>query len=430
MTMRWMVFSVLAMILAGIICIPGAGAQPLPEYEKILQIHLNYQDSRFVVSAQEVRYGRARNLDIISGNFKGVILDAKGKELKSFSLQEPGIAYGDILAPPDGDSLIGFTERQASGDMIIILPYLQDMQKFSLSDSRDGTLLVSADLNPPVAAFCSDYPYDPDCRARIPSLPSAVPDTGTYLVLAGLFSASVVVAAGMAMWTARHRIKEKTPGKQVVLIVDDDPENISLINILLDKKGYATLKASGGQECLDILRTQCPDTILLDVRMTPMDGWQTLEQIRKNPGTRSIPVLMLTGKRLTAAEARQYKICIDDYIEKPFRPAELYTAIENVIVRKQQLKETLVLARQAGVDKEKFCEFARLTRRISVDRKIAGILQGPQSIPVLADLEALDDMSVIDYINVKTRDHEKRVEQLRLEINSAFRSKGLPELSW
>jgi len=164
--------------------------------------------------------------------------------------------------------------------------------------------------------------------------------------------------------------------------------------------------------------------------MEPMDGWRTLEQIKKNPDTGSIPVLMITGSKLTAAEAKLYNLHIDDYITKPFLPADLYAAVDKIRERKQRLNETLLLAKKAGVDREKFCEFARLSWRISINRKILDILEVPQAIPQQADLATLDDMLVVDYINVRNGLNEKRVEQLRKEINSKFRSKGLPELSW
>lgn len=428
--MRWIGLSVLVIIFAAVVCVPITGAETLPDYEKNLQIHLNYQDSRYSVSSLEVRYGKAPNLNIKSGILKGVILDTNGRELKTFSLQEPGVAYGDILGPTEGDSLIGYTGRSAFGDMIITLPYLQDMQKFSLSDSRDGSLLVSTDLNLPVTAFCTDYPGDPDCLMRIPSSKSPVTDSDMYLVLAALLSASIIIAGVIAILTIRRRTKEETYEKRVVLIVDDEPDIVSLIDILLDKKGYGTLKAYGGKECLDILKKQIPDLILLDVRMEPMDGWQTLEQIKKNPDFKSIPVLMLTGTRFTAAAAKQYQIFMDDYIMKPFQPLDLYAAIDHILTRKQKVKESLVLATQAGVDKDMFCEFAKLTHRISINKKIIDILQVPQVKPMLADLDTLDNMSVIDYMTIKTRDHENRVQQLRGEINTAFRLKGLPEISW
>ena len=159
--MRVIVISCLVLIFAGILCTPGAGAQPLPpNYDKILQIHMDYQGHAYSVSSMEVRYGRAPNLDILSGNLKGVILDSNGKVLKSFSFQEPGITEGVISDPPGENTLIGYTDTSSSGEMTITLPYLSDMQKFTLSDTGDGSQLVSADLNPPFAAFCTDYPRD------------------------------------------------------------------------------------------------------------------------------------------------------------------------------------------------------------------------------------------------------------------------------
>jgi DNA-binding response OmpR family regulator len=412
-------------ILAGILCTPVVGAQSLPpNYDKILQIHLNYHDNVYSVSSVEIRYGEAPNLDITSGNLNGIILDSKEMVLKSFSFQEPGTTYGVISGTPGDDTLIGYTETSSSGEMTVTFPYLTGMQTFTLSDSRNGALLASVDLSPPVATFCTDYPKDPDCLVLAPPSNSLKPYPGMALVLATLFVVSVFAAAGMAILTIRRTTK------MVVLIVDDDPDIVDLVDIFLRTKGYITLTANSGAACLTILKKQVPDMILLDVRMEPIDGWQTLGQIKKNPDFRSIPVLMLTASTLTGDKAKQYDICIEDYITKPFNLEDLYAAINNVLIRKQKLKETLALAKKVGIEKEKFCEYSRLTRRISVDRKILDILEVPHVIPTQADLDTLDDMLVVDYINAKTRENEKRAEQLRLEINSVLRFKHLPELSW
>jgi two-component system, OmpR family, response regulator len=430
--MRWIRFFSLAMMAAVIVCISGAVAEdiPAPDYDKIVQIHLKYQDGGYSVSSLEVRYGKAPNLNINTGPLKGAILGSDGTVLKSFSLSQPGIGYGDILGSAEDSPLIGYTEIPSSADMSITVPYLADMKTFTLTRPEDGTLLVSADLATPVATFCTDYYSDPDCLALTAPTPSPAPDSGLYLVLAAMFGVSVLIAAGLLYVSTRRRTGERAPEKRTILVVDDEPDIVHLIHLFLDKKGYATIGASSGKECLDLIRTQIPDVILLDVGMAPMDGWQTLEQIKKNPDTKSIPVLMLTGKRLTAEEAKQYKLCIDDYIEKPFQQDQLYAAIDSIIERKQKMKETLILAKKAGIKQETFCEFARLSRRISVDKKIIDILQVPQAVPMTVDMDTLDRMSVVDYINVKNVDHEKRVEQLRLEINTSFRSKGLPDLTW
>jgi DNA-binding response OmpR family regulator len=428
--MKWTGALCLAIILAGVVSTSGAIVQQPPDYEKILEIHLKHQDTGYSLSSLELRYGKAPNLDIKTGNLNGAILGMDGNKLKSFSIRDPAIIQGDILGPSDGDSITGYTGIPENQDATLIIPYLQDMQTLTLSDSQDGSVLVSADLTSSIALFCTDYPRDPDCLVRTATSQSSAPNPGAYLILAIVLGISVILAAGLVVLTRNRGLHEQTPSKPTVLIVDDDHEIVDLMDLLLTRKDYATIKAHSGKECLDYIRQTIPDLILLDVVMEPMDGWQTLEQIKKNPATKKIPVLMLTGKRLTATEARQYKLCIDDYIEKPFTPDDLYAAVSEILARKQKLKESLVLAKEAGVDKEKFCEFARLTHRISVNRKIVEILHVPQAVPVAADLDMLDAMSVADYINIKNRDHEKRAEQLRQEIDAALRSKGIQEFPW
>lgn len=435
MAMKTIWIGCLVLCLGVIVCSSVAYAEPVPEYNKILQIQLKYQDNGYSVSSLEVKYGNAPNLKIGSGSLTAKILGNDGKELQSFAVQEPGRAQGDSLG--EGGELIGYTEQSVYGDLFITAPYEQGMKQFTLANSRDGTLLVTADITPAVASFCTDYPGDPDCLARTVPVKTATPDTPLVLVLATLFSASVFIAAGLVIMTIRRRTAgiqvpeaEQAPVKKTILVVDDEPDIVNLVHLFLDTKGYVTLTARSGRECIDLLKDHVPDLILLDVGMAPMDGWQTLEELKKNSNTKSIPVLMLTGHKITAMAARQYKICIDDYIMKPFHLNDLGAAIDNTLERKEKLKESLVMAKKAGVDKEKFCELAKLSRIISVNKRIVDIMQVPQAVPALADLDVLDEMSVVDYINVKTKDHEKRVQQLRFEINTSFRSKGLPDLTW
>lgn len=425
----------LAILLVAVFCAPLAGAEDPSEYAKIARIHLNYQDGSYTVSSVEVTYGEAPNLNLRGGELEGAILGPDGEEFRSFNIREPNVAYGDILGPPGEESLIGYTTRAAAGDLFIVIPYLDGMQAFTLTDTRDGSLLVTADLNRPVADFCSDYSQDPQCLVRITASPAGTPDTGTQLILATMFAASVFLAAGIALWTIRRRSAavitvEEVPHKNTVLIVDDDPDIVELIDITLSSRGIATLKALSGEECLDILKKQVPDVILLDVMMDPMSGWETLEAIKKIPEQRDIPVMMLTGKSLTTQEAKKYRICIHDYLMKPFSIQELNAAVDQVLDRKRKLRESLALVKQAGVEQEKFCELVTLTRHSYVNQKLVEVLNIPQPAPVAADLKLLDDMLVVDYLKVKTNLNEKRANELRQEINTAFRRKGLPDFSW
>ncbi len=433
--MRWIVIGCLAIILAGIICTPVAAAQPLPDYEKILQIHLNYQDSRYSVAALEVRYGKAPNLNIRSGNLNGVVLDTNGQELKSFSFQQPGVAYGDILGSQDGESLIGYTERPAFREMIITIPYLQDMQTFSLSDSRDGSLLVSADLNPAVSIFCADYPGDPDCLhfASQAKTAAQVKTTGTTTGLPGIYVqaaafALLLVAILSSYILVRSRAKTVPPARQTVLVVDDEPLIVDLVTLFLKEQGYSLLSASGGRECLEMIRQMkdLPDVILLDIMMQPMDGWQTLRQLKSDKRTKNIPVLMLTGKQLTAAEAKEYHICIEDYLTKPFGRTELDAAIKRILHRKKHMHANLALAKKAGVPKATYCEFAKLSRHVIVNKKMIGLLQQTYGVPDPDSPRETEADAVIWQLSTNTREDENRLEQLRREISSAFLAKGYP----
>ena len=83
---------------------------------------------------------------------------------------------------------------------------------------------------------------------------------------------------------------------QTICLVDDNEDIIEIFSIFFKKQGYHVLIASDGQGCLDNIRMKIPDIILLDVMMEPMDGWQTLEQIKNDPLTQDIPVIMVSEK--------------------------------------------------------------------------------------------------------------------------------------
>src|SRR5690606_17018844 len=102
-----------------------------------------------------------------------------------------------------------------------------------------------------------------------------------------------------------------------VMVIDDSPFIVDIFVTMLQRGGYQTVAAYGGQEALDTLSTVKPDLILLDIMMEPMDGWETLMNIKNSPDLKNIPVMMLTAKQLTPSEAQEYGIYIEDYIMKP-----------------------------------------------------------------------------------------------------------------
>jgi CheY-like chemotaxis protein len=160
-----------------------------------------------------------------------------------------------------------------------------------------------------------------------------------------------------------------------ILVVDDSPFIVDVFVTMLERGGYRTVAAYGGEECIEVLKTVTPDLILLDIMMEPVDGWETLERIKENPRTKDIPVLMLTAKQLTPTEAQEYGIFIEDYVLKPITHRELYDAIEHVLKRQQSIKSDIDLAKQSGFDAEIIAEYARLSKSIDVNKRLMKILE-------------------------------------------------------
>ncbi len=121
------------------------------------------------------------------------------------------------------------------------------------------------------------------------------------------------------------------PGKHIVYI-EDEPEMIDLVKLILTRKGYQVTGAAGGQAGLDIVREQIPDLILLDLMMPDIDGWDVYQQIRADETTHHIPVIVVTAKAQNIDRVLGLHIAkVNDYIAKPFSPQELINSIEKVL---------------------------------------------------------------------------------------------------
>jgi signal transduction histidine kinase/CheY-like chemotaxis protein/CHASE3 domain sensor protein len=99
-------------------------------------------------------------------------------------------------------------------------------------------------------------------------------------------------------------------GEIRVLVVDDEPANLDLLQALLEPEGFKVLRASGGKEGIDLARAQRPQLILLDLLMPEVTGFDVVEALRTDDATRSIPVMVLTSKELTAADKRALNGCV------------------------------------------------------------------------------------------------------------------------
>ncbi len=115
-----------------------------------------------------------------------------------------------------------------------------------------------------------------------------------------------------------------------ILVVDDEARMIGFIRMNLELEGFQVLEASNGLEALEIIRTNLPDLVILDVMMPELDGFETLRILREFS---SIPVIMLTAKGEEDDRVYGLELGADDYISKPFSPRELSSRVRAVLRR-------------------------------------------------------------------------------------------------
>lgn len=122
-----------------------------------------------------------------------------------------------------------------------------------------------------------------------------------------------------------------------ILCVEDEPEMIDLIRLILGRRGFDVKGANGGVEGLKMIHQEKPDLILLDLMMPDMDGWEVYQQIKADERTRGIPVIVVTAKAQSIDKVLGLHIAkVDDYIAKPFQPQELLASVERILQKKAE----------------------------------------------------------------------------------------------
>ena len=123
--------------------------------------------------------------------------------------------------------------------------------------------------------------------------------------------------------------------KKKVVCVEDEPEIIDLIRLILGRKGFDLTGATGGLEGLEAIRRVKPDLVRVDLMMPDMDGWEVYQQMKADPELKNIPVIVVTAKAQSIDKILGLHIAkVDDYVTKPFGPQELLQSVERVLSAK------------------------------------------------------------------------------------------------
>jgi DNA-binding response OmpR family regulator len=118
-----------------------------------------------------------------------------------------------------------------------------------------------------------------------------------------------------------------------VLVVEDDPTILQLLEVNFEMEGFIVLRAEDGEQGLAVARESRPDVIVSDVMMPKMSGLELVQALKASPDTKSIPVILLSAKAQGADVRTGLEAGADDYITKPFEPLDLIDRVNSVLLR-------------------------------------------------------------------------------------------------
>jgi len=136
-----------------------------------------------------------------------------------------------------------------------------------------------------------------------------------------------------------------------ILIVDDDPNIRELARVFLRNEGFDVYEACDGVDALKQLETVKADLVILDIMMPNMDGWELCRQLRESY---DFPILMLTAKGETSQKIKGFQLGTDDYVVKPFEPAELVARVQALLKRYRIASSQAVQVGELSMDRKSF----------------------------------------------------------------------------
>ncbi len=119
--------------------------------------------------------------------------------------------------------------------------------------------------------------------------------------------------------------------KRKILIVEDIPGLIHILQLEVQRLGYETILASNGEEAVELALAQLPNLIMMDIMMPEMDGLEAARRIRENPQTRTIPIIAVTALSSRKDKKKCFDSGCDDYLSKPFTASKLSSSITKLL---------------------------------------------------------------------------------------------------
>ena len=129
----------------------------------------------------------------------------------------------------------------------------------------------------------------------------------------------------------RGRTRRNARAGSRMLVIDDSPTIVALIKRMLQQNQYEVLEAFDAESGIEIARREVPDLIFLDIVLPGMDGFNALRTLRRDPATRDVPIIMISGNAQATEQFYVQRIGADDFMKKPFSRAEVFNRIEALL---------------------------------------------------------------------------------------------------
>jgi adenylate cyclase len=188
-----------------------------------------------------------------------------------------------------------------------------------------------------------------------------------------------------------------------ILVVDDTPQNVKLLDAILSPRGYAVITASSGAEALQKVHAESPDLILLDIVMPSMSGYEVAQDVRADPATRFLPIVMVTALGAQEEKVKAIEAGADDFLTKPVNQFELLARVKSLL-RIKDYHDT-IQAQTAQLAEWNSALEARVQRQVQELERLARLRRF--LAPQLAALIASDQ-------------HEQALESHRREVTVVF----------
>lgn len=202
---------------------------------------------------------------------------------------------------------------------------------------------------------------------------------------------------------------------KTILVVDDEPEIVRLVQAYLENGGFRVVTAADGEQALYVARHEKPDLIVLDIMMPRMDGLEFTRQIRRE---RNVPIIMLTAHSEESDRVVGLELGADDYVTKPFSPREVVARVRAVMRRVYAPPETAQALRAGPIALDRTAQLVTVSdRAVDLTPTEFGILETLMTTPgrVFSRSELLESVQGVAF-EAYERTVDAHVKNLRQKI--------------